>query len=34
MNLGVFVQDIGNGFVMDDYKMKKVLRRRGTLPRA
>ncbi|MBL7185627.1 MAG: GNAT family N-acetyltransferase [Phycisphaerae bacterium] len=26
-NLGVFVQDIGNGFVMDDYKMEKVVRR-------
>lgn len=26
-NLGVFVQDIGNGFVMDDYKMGKVVRR-------
>ena len=25
-NLGVFVQDIGNGFVMDDYKMEKVVR--------
>jgi len=30
-NLGVFVQDIGNGFVMDDYKMEKVVRRRRTL---
>ena len=26
-NLGVFVQDIGGGFVMDDYKMEKVVRR-------
>ncbi len=25
-NLGVLVQDIGNGFVMDDYKMEKVVR--------
>ena len=24
-NLGTFVQDIGNGFVMDDYKMEKVV---------
>ena len=24
VNLGVLVQDIGNGFVMDDYKMEKV----------
>jgi len=30
-NLGIFVQDIGNGFVMDDYKMEKVVRRRRTL---
>jgi len=30
-NLGVFVQDIGGGFVMDDYKMEKVVRRRRTL---
>ena len=28
-NLGVFVQDIGGGFVMDDYKMEKVVRREG-----
>ncbi|KPK43839.1 MAG: GNAT family acetyltransferase [Phycisphaerae bacterium SG8_4] len=27
-NLGVFVQDIGSGFVMDDYKMEKVVRRK------
>jgi GNAT superfamily N-acetyltransferase len=27
VNLGVLVQDIGNGFVMDDYKMEKVVRR-------
>ncbi len=26
-NLRAFVQDIGNGFVMDDYKMEKVVRR-------
>ena len=26
-NLGVFVQDIGNGFVMDDFKMEKVVHR-------
>lgn len=26
-NLGGFVQDIGNGFVMDDYKMEKIVRR-------
>ncbi len=26
-NLGAFVQDIGNGFVMDDYTMEKVVRR-------
>jgi ribosomal protein S18 acetylase RimI-like enzyme len=26
-NLGVLVQDIGNGFVMDDYKMEKAVRR-------
>lgn len=26
-NLGVLVQDIGGGFVMDDYKMEKVVRR-------
>ncbi|MHC4170757.1 MAG: GNAT family N-acetyltransferase [Planctomycetota bacterium] len=26
-NLGALVQDIGNGFVMDDYKMEKVVRR-------
>jgi ribosomal protein S18 acetylase RimI-like enzyme len=26
-NLGVVVQDIGNGFVMDDYTMEKVVRR-------
>ncbi len=25
-NLGVLVQDIGSGFVMDDYKMEKVVR--------
>ncbi len=25
-NLGALVQDIGNGFVMDDYKMEKVVR--------
>ena len=30
-NLGIFVQDIGNGFVMDDYKMEKVVRCRRTL---
>ena len=27
VNLGVLVQDIGNGFIMDDYKMEKVARR-------
>jgi RimJ/RimL family protein N-acetyltransferase len=26
-NISSIVQDIGNGFVMDDYKMEKVLRR-------
>ena len=26
-NLDALVQDIGNGFVMDDYKMEKVVRR-------
>ena len=26
-NLGVLVQDIGDGFIMDDYKMEKVARR-------
>ena len=26
-NLGVVVQDIGSGFVMDDYKMEKIVRR-------
>ena len=30
-NLGIFVQDIGNGFVMDDYRMEKVVRCRRTL---
>lgn len=28
-NLGSFVQDIGGGFVMDDYRMEKVIRRPG-----
>ena len=27
VNLDILVQDIGNGFVMDDYKMEKVVRR-------
>ena len=27
-NIGPIVQDIGSGFVMDDYEMEKVLRRR------
>jgi RimJ/RimL family protein N-acetyltransferase len=26
-NLGSFVQDIGNGFIMDDYKMEKTIQR-------
>jgi len=30
-SLGTLVQDIGNGFVMDDYKMEKVVRRRRSL---
>jgi hypothetical protein len=25
-NVGSLVQDIGNGFVMDDYKMEKTVR--------
>jgi ribosomal protein S18 acetylase RimI-like enzyme len=27
VNLGALVQDIGNGFVMDDFKMEKIVRR-------